>query len=419
MLDRKSPPPFVHTTTFDLINPLRKKLSNGIELFFIPGGDQQVIKIELVFKAGRWFEKSAGASHFTSQLLNKGTRTKTSFQIAQLFDRYGAHVEIQPGLDFASVSIYGLTKYLSPVVDLLMEIISEPLFPEKELEQHKSIFIQNLKVNEEKTSFLASKAFRKKLFGDQHPYGKELEKQDIEVLTRDHLTEHYQAYYKDLTVFVSGKIDAGSQELLVSAFNGFKNGAITSPIVHAGEANSFHEKIDKEGSVQSSIRMGKRSLKRDHPDYAKTVFAVHILGGYFGSRLMKNIREEKGLTYGIYASLHPLMHDSYFVIGADVNKENVNLTLDEISKELKILRTEKISDEELDTSKNHFIGSLQAEITTPFAHADKIKTIFTSGLPMNFYHQMILAVDAITAEEIMEVTEKHFQEQSLSEVAVG
>lgn len=158
---------------------------------------------------------------------------------------------------------------------------------------------------------------------------------------------------------------------------------------------------------------------RGQKDYAEAIFVTHILGGYFGSRLMKNIREEKGLTYGIYAAIHPLQKDSYFVIGADVNKENLNLTMDEIRKELKILRTEKISADELHTAKNHFIGSLQSEITTPFAHADKNKSIVLGNLPQDFYHQMILTIDSITPEKIMEISEVHFHEDALSTVSVG
>jgi zinc protease len=419
MLDRKTPPEFIHSTAFDLIKPERKKLSNGIDLFLVHGGDQEVIKIECIFKAGRWYEKDLGASHFCAHLLNKGTRTKNSFSIAQIFDRYGAHLEIQPGLDFISVAVYGLTKYLQPVLELFMEVISEPVFPDKELEQNKSIFIQNLKVNEEKTSYLASKAFRRKIFGDQHPYGKELEEPVVQALSKAQIEKHYQDFFKTMTVVVSGKISNESANQITKKIETFKSGSIQKPGFETKDLNQFHDHIEKAGSVQCSIRAGKRSLMRNHPDYAEAIFANHLLGGYFGSRLMKNIREEKGLTYGIYASIHPLQQDSYMVIGADVNKENLSLTMDEIRKELKLLRTEKVGDDELHTAKNHFIGSLQSEITTSFAHADKIKTIFLSSLPENFYQKIVDTIDVITAERNIEISEKYFHEDTISEVAVG
>jgi zinc protease len=419
MLDRKTPPPFIHSTSFDLIKPERKTLSNGVDVFLVRGGNQDVIKVECIFKAGRWFETQLGAAYFCGHLLNKGSKTKSSFEIAQIFDQYGAHLEIQPGLDFISVALYGLTKYLTPALDLLIEILTVPEFPAKEVDQHKSIFIQNLKVNEEKTSYLASKGFRKRLFGDTHPYGTELEEGSVNKITRDVIRSHFSNFFQSFSVFVSGKVDDISEATIANKFAIISTGTQHARSVDIKPQPAFHTHIEKEGSVQCSIRAGKRSLMRSHPDYAQAIFVSHILGGYFGSRLMKNIREEKGLTYGIYASIHPLFNDSYFVIGADVNRENLSLTMDEIRKELKILRTERITDDELDTAKNHFIGSLQSEITTSFAHADKIKTIFLNKLPQNFYQQLIHTIDAITAEEIIRISETHFHEDSCSEVSVG
>jgi len=134
---------------------------------------------------------------------------------------------------------------------------------------------------------------------------------------------------------------------------------------------------------------------------------------------MKNIREEKGLTYGISASLVTLLRDSYIIIGADVNKENVGLTFDEIRKELRLLREVPVSTEELETSRNHFIGSLQAEITTPFAHADKIKTMNLFGLDDSFYQRLIDQVEHMNAEQIMAIANKYLHEDSFTQVAVG
>jgi predicted Zn-dependent peptidase len=165
--------------------------------------------------------------------------------------------------------------------------------------------------------------------------------------------------------------------------------------------------------------MGKRSVTRSHKDYVAVLFVSHILGGYFGSRLMKNIREEKGLTYGISASLHALKHDSYLVIGADVNKENTRLISEEIRTELRSLRTDFISSYELETARNHFIGSLQSEITTPFAHADKIKTIRLYGLPPDHYSSMIRIIEDMTPSEIARISEMHLHEDSFFETAVG
>ena len=364
-------------------------------------------------------KRGFAAAYFTSHLLSKGTRNKNSFEIADIFDRYGAHLEINPGLDFVSVALYALTKNLEPVLQLLMEILSAPVFPEKEFSQTRDIFIQNLRINNEKTSFVASQEFRKKLFGEKHPYGIEVEEKAAHALTTNDLEKHFVAFVHSPKVFVSGKIDKTNRSLMIKHFEQLKPGL--RPEVSASETagKTGYERIEKKDSIQASVRAGKPTVLRAHPDYVPLLFVSHILGGYFGSRLMKNIREEKGLTYGISASIHALRHGSYLVIGADVNKQNVDLTFQEIAKEIRLLRTETISDDELETTRNHFIGSLQSEITTPFAHADKIKTIKLFGLGADYYQNMISRIDAMTPALIIETSEQYFQEDSFTQVAVG
>ena len=419
MPDRTVAPPFVKSASFDLIQPEKFSLPNGVQVFVVAGGSQDVVKIEFVFEAGRWFEDKTAASYFTAQLLPKGTGEKNSFEIASIFDRYGSHLEISPGLDFVSVSVYALNKNLSPVLSLLMEILTVPSFPGKEFKQTKSVFIQNLKVNNEKTSYVASQLFRKNLFGGTHPYGVEVNEENVSSLSTGDFQKHFQSCHHAPMIFVSGKIDARQKDIMLKKFSEYTSGKNAAGKNHQRSGGPANQYLEKPESVQSSVRMGKRSVLRSHPDYVPILFVSHILGGYFGSRLMKNIREEKGLTYGISASIHGLKHESYLVIGADVNKENKDLTFAEIRKELNLLRTQKIPADELETTRNHFIGSLQAEITTPFAHAEKIKTIQLYNLSPVHYQEMIRRIDSLTGSDVASISEQYFQEDSFLQVAVG
>jgi zinc protease len=419
MLDRITPPPSNRSTSFDLIQPTKITLSNGVLVYFIGGGSQDVLKLDIIFKAGRWFENQWGLSYFTSNLVTKGTASKTSFEIAQIFDLYGAHLEVTSGLDYVTLSLYSLTSKLESSLVLLLEILSVPSFPEKELQQSKSIYLQNLKVNQEKTSFLASKLIRKNIFGEQHPYGKELDENDVESLAAKQIKDFYNSFFSDFQVMVSGKIDDKIQSQIIKSLSSLSQKAVNEITNSNVVIGSKHQMTEKEGSVQASVRMGKRSVLRSHKDYVDVLFLNHIFGGFFGSRLMKNIREEKGLTYGIYSALHAMKHDSYMVIGADVNKENRVLIFEEIRSELRRLCNVLIDNEELDTARYHFIGSLQAEITTPFAHADKIRNILTNNLDQQYYTSMIERIDSITAVELLETANKYFEEDSYIEVAVG
>ena len=419
MLDRTLAPPFNRSTSFELIQPQKKILKGGAEAYFILGGTQEVSKVEIIFTAGRWVEKNWGASYFTANLLSKGTKKKKSFEIAHLLDLYGAHLEINPGLDFVSVSLYILNKNFEPAILLFLELLNESVFPQEEFDLLKSIYLQNLKVNYEKTSFLASRLVRKNLFGEAHPYGKELDEADIHKLTREGLVQHYSTFFKEGTVLVSGRVSEKNQNLIAELFSSFAHNATVRNDFSRQDLNYSRDVLPKEGSVQATVRLAKNSVSKTHPDYIDALFLNHILGGYFGSRLMKNIREDKGLSYGISSSLHALKNDSYLVIGADVNRENLDLTFNEITKEIKRLRTEKIDEEELNNARNHFIGGLQLEITTSFAHADKIKTIVLYNLPQNYYQNMITRIDAITADDLIQIAGQHFAEDSFIQIAVG
>jgi predicted Zn-dependent peptidase len=419
MLDRTQAPPFVKSTSFELIRPERATVANGADVSFVLGGSQNVCKIELLFQAGRWNERSPGAGYFTSHLLSKGTKSKTSFQIAQAFDQLGAHLEINPGADFVSIALYSLSRNVETSLELLIELLLESIFPEKELAQMKTIYLQNLRVNKEKTNFQSSVLFRRTLYGTMHPYGKELEEGDIARISQEQLVDHFNNFFQQATIIVSGKVSEPQQRFILSTFHFLKHQVIAPVDTHIPSHSRTSEIVSKEGSIQASIRMGKPFFGRLHPDYAASIFLNHVLGGYFGSRLMKNIREEKGLTYGISSSLSLALHGNHFVIGADVNLENVQIAFGEIKKEMKRLREEPMDASELETARNHFIGNLQLEITTSFAHADKVKNLLIFGLPADYYQQLIQRVDNVTADDLLTVANRHFQEEEMLEIAVG
>lgn len=420
MPDRSVAPPFARSTSFTLLEPNKATSRNGAEVYFVLGGTQDVCKVELIFSAGRWFEKLPGASYFTAQLLSKGTTNKNSSEIAEQLDRHGAHLEINAGLDYVSISLYSLAKNLEPSLDLIRELLLESVFPQKELDQLKSIYLQNLKVNHEKTSYRASNLIRKAIYGENHPYGKESEEEDVNALKQFHLIDHYNQFFKTCTILISGKVSESHQRYITDIVSPLSFNQLEYNNDFLAEPKRLpREVIEKAGSIQSSIRIGKKIVGRSHDDYAGVLFLNHILGGYFGSRLMKNIREEKGLSYGISSGLHTMAKGNHLVIGADVNRENLNLTFDEIGKELKRLRTERVEPSELETARNHFIGSLQLEITTSFAHADKVKNILVFNLPQDFYQNLISEVDKISAGDLLRIAETYFSEDSFIEVAVG
>lgn len=415
MLDRSVAPAFIKSNTFEL--PEFKTASiNGIPVYIIPEVKQDILKIEFIFKAGKWYEPKAGVSHFTSNMLEKGTSRLSSSELAEAFDRMGAHIEISAGYDNTAVSVYALRKNWKDAAQLFAEMIRTPSFDGEELDLMKDIFLQNLKINKEKTSFLVSQLIRKNIYGN-HPYGTSLEEKDVDALTVEDLKAFHSATFRPEAIFITTHPSVTTEEVLAH-FSLFvmPSGNVTGqPVITSG---SKTEHIAKEG-VQTSIRLATRTLNRTDGNYPELLLFNHILGGYFGSRLMKNIREEKGLTYGIYSSINPFRHDSFFVIGADVNKENRDLALDEIRKEIRRMRTELIDADELETARNHFLGSLQSEVANPFSVTDKIKNVHLNGLPDYYYPSLFKKINEASAKDLIALGEKYLNEDSLFVATVG
>jgi zinc protease len=420
MLDRKTAPSFIKSTSFLLPSPKTFQLSSGLSLHSIEGVQQDIIKIEFIFKAGKWFESKVGLSHFTAQMIERGTNKKTSSQIAEFFDRYGSHIEISPGLDFTSIALYSLTKNLRHVFPVFLELLKSPSFPESELRQMKDVFIQNLKVNNEKNSFLASKALRKNLFGEKHPYGSSIEMEDVGNLNRSDLLQYFEQYLTPSEIFIISNGDKNTIEYIlnnVSIDNSTSRSKFEATLDQSSKP--FLRKIDKPNSVQSAVRLGVKTISRAHPDYFNLLFLNHVLGGFFGSRLMKNIREEKGLTYGIHSSVNSLMNDSFIVIGADVNKENEDLIFEEIKNELVDLQNIKIGESELEAAKGHFTGSIQSDTANPFSVAEKIKTIKLFSLSDNYYQTLLDRVYSLTPEDLRITAESYLKYHDFHRVVVG
>lgn len=417
MLNRLSAPAFSKTFSFELPQPEVIRLNDGSDFVFLDGLQQEVFKFEIIFKAGKWWESQKGLSHFTAIMLDKGTNSRSSREIAGLFDYYGAQIEISPGYDFTSVSLYGLKKHFDKIFPLFWEVLTVPSFPENEFDLQKDIFIQNLRVNNEKNSFVASKLIRKNIFGAKHPYGSSMEENDVSVLTTDHLSNYFKLHFSPFEIYLMGNFDETRIQSITKrlSFRHQDNEEyFFSPVV-----GTPIEKVVKTGSVQSSVRLGKRIINRNHPDYFSLLLLNHILGGYFGSRLMKNIREEKGLTYGIYSSVNPFKKDCMFSIGADVGKEKTDLALSEIKQELQKLAEHPISNEELITVKNHFLGSLQLEVANPFASLDKIKSLRLNHLGGDYYKNLFESINRSDSKSLQAIAEKYFSTNDLIEVSVG
>ena len=423
-LDRSVPPPSQPIRHVQLSQAETHYLSNGVPVYYINAGKEPVVGIELLLpQAGTKHESDLGSSFFAIKMLAEGTQRRTAYSISNLIDSYGAFLQLNPGLDYASIEIYTLKKYVDPLLSLLAELLTEATFPNDELEKLKAIQIQKIRVSNEKTSTVASKKMRAVLFGENQPYGKTLTEDGVANVRQSSLVEFYQNHISaNWEVIVSGQVDDEVLTLLEKHIGTLTTEYRDSTKQTAIWADLSQEKKhleERPTSLQSSIRVGIPLFTRDHPDAIPMRVLNTVLGGYFGSRLMKNIREEKGLTYGIYSSMVSLQEAGYLVIGTDVKKELTQSALTEIYREIAILRDQPIDTIELNTVKNYMAGRLLTSVDTPFALAEKFKSIYLHNLTYAYFQDYLRAMNEINAQPLQQLAQHYFQEENWFEVVVG
>lgn len=398
-------------------------LDNGLPLRIVNAGEQPVLRLELIFPAGGWYENTPGAAYFGFKMLSEGTKTRSAAQISEAFDQYGAFTEFGPGNDRATLTVYCLARHLPALLPIVQDMLQQSVFPEKELETLKSISLQTLKVNLEKTAYVASQHFRERLFGSDHPYGRNQSEDLIASISPQTVRDFYDRRIagQPFTIFLSGRVSEHEVALLNKAFGQEKLAATATETINHSVKSSNHTGVlvERPDSLQSTIRMGKRLFTRRHADYFKFTVLNEVLGGYFGSRLMKNIREEKGFTYGISSNLTSMAHEGYFVLGTDVKRENTAQTIQEIAKEIVRLQTELVPVDELETVQNYMLGSFVGSLNTPFEIADRHKTLYFDALPADFYQTYVQQIRAVTPDDIRDMARQYLDVASMQEVVVG
>lgn len=399
-------------------------LDNGVPVYILNSGEQEVIKIELMFKAGKWFEKKNLIADVTNRLLREGTKTKSAKQIADTFDYYGANFHTSAGFENGSASLYSLSKHAETLIPLFFEIFQESVFPEQELKTILTNRKQRFTVDLQKNDFLANRNFVNALYGQNHPYGRITQFADFENITVEDLRTFYRKYYNasNLTIIVSGKFDASIIKQLNQYFGstGWIGEKAEDNIVHPTEGSKeLVHHTEKADSVQSAIVLGNLTINKTHPDFLKLSVLNTVFGGYFGSRLMSNIREEKGYTYGIYSSFASYPQGGFLEIASEVGKDVRDATLNEIKHEINVLRTELIDDEELQVVKNYMSGKILRSIDGPMKFSETLKGLIIYNQQPEYIQKLLKTVREVNAEELLQLANKYFDYEKMYKVTVG
>ncbi|HTB31550.1 MAG TPA: pitrilysin family protein [Bacteroidia bacterium] len=426
MLDRKTMPALALESKIDIIQAQSYTLPNGIPVYYVNAGTQDVIKIEVIFRAGSREQNVPLVAGSTNAMLEEGTKKHTSEEIASLLDYYGSFLETSVQQDYASVTIYTLGKHLDKALPILEELIKEPSFPQNELEIYLHNNKQRFLVDEQKERVVAAKNFPKLLFGDTHPYGHRTRLEEYDGVKKEYLESFHKKYYTagNCAIIAAGRVNDVLLNKISDYFGKDTIGHQSEFTVHDYVPHSAQEKVNfipspKKDSVQSAIRMGRLLFLKTHPDAIPFQILNTILGGYFGSRLMSNIREDKGYTYGISSSVTFLQHAGYFNIGSEVGSTVCDAALVEIYKELDRLCKEPVPADELQLVKSYLRGNFMRSMDGPFALADRFKHIWLHNMDYSYYENYVKALSTVTAPQLMEMANKYLQKESIYELVVG
>lgn len=423
-LNRSLSPEIKQVEKFTYRQPRKLFLNNGVPVWLVEGGAQEILRVEFVFHSGSFHQQKPLQAYAATNLLKSGTKEKSAADISNRWDFYGASLQIEAQKDITSVGFFCLTKHFVPLLDTLMEVITHSVFPEYEME----ILLTNRKnkhiINTKKVSHLARVHFNEMVFGSNHPYGRILSINDFDTIRQKDLLEYYHGNFTadNCSCFISGNIPENITDVLnekVTKYNWISKHTKYEPPSFSLNNKPLSNTLTIDSSVQSSVRIGKRMLNRTHQDFPKVSLTNSLLGGFFGSRLMRNIRQDKGYTYGISSSVVSLLKDAYFFIGSQVGKDVKDKAIEQIFLELKKLREVPVDQTELNILTNYLTASFLRSFDGPFMQMERFKELHLFGMDYSYFDHYLETLSGIREKDIMETARKYFHEDDMFVMVAG
>jgi predicted Zn-dependent peptidase len=417
-------PEIITPSPGDTSFPEAARLSNGVPVYLLGNGTVDLLRVEFVFQAGQVMEEKHLEASAANAMLTEGTLAHDANAINDLIDSTGAALTHAADKDTAGLVTVTLTRKLEEVMALAQEVLFRPSFPEKEFRMLTERRVQAFHTNRQKTSVIAREAFYEALCGSSNPYGRITKEEDYRSLTTEDLGRFHGKHYRpeNMYITVAGREPEQALPVLDTYFAQAGSGIwqktpVPEPRFDVSGPGFIFREVP--GSVQSTVRMGWRGITRDHPDYMELQVATMILGGYFGSRLMRRIREEKGYTYGIHAVAGAFHGIGYITIMTDVANAYRDETLSEIRTEIEKLRNEEVSDDEMTLVRNHLMGEIARMFDGPFAVADAVRGIIDYDTGADYYTRFADTVKTVTPGRIREIFNTWFRPGEAYEIIAG
>lgn len=419
-MNRSVAPSFKLAESLELILPEKIKLANDITLYWMKDVKDDSVKLDIEWFAGTKYQTQKLVAGFTNKLLLSGNAKKSAKTISAEMDFYGGFIQDEIDKDHAAVTLYGLRENFGSIFRIFEEAMLSCEFPVKEFEEERTIALSKFKIDSGKVKYVCQRKFNGCLFGENHPYGQVAEAEDFEALNRENLLTFYKEFYLGTkpVLFLVGNVDQTIiddlkrwSEKLSEKKSSYKKAEV--------KTKTGRTEILKDDAIQSAIRIGRIGVDKKHPDYFGLQILDTVLGGYFGSRLMANIREDKGYTYGIGSAFAVMEDVSYFFVSTEVAKEVKEETIKEIYVELDRLKNELIPEDELERVKNYMLGEFLRQSDGPAAMMESFKNLWFNKLDPTYYTDFIHAIHSLNSADLQNLANKYFVKDQMVEVVVG
>ncbi len=421
-LNRSQKPLVSIPTKLNLPKAKVRLLNNQTRIHIFDDGTEEVVRIDFVFGASTWHQSQLLVARSTLRLLREGTQTFDSQSLAEKLDGYGAYISSGNSHHTSTFTLYCLNRYLPELLPVVCEILYQPTFPADELENLKTRWIEEYKTESEKVRILASRALNKAIFGIHHPYGVQICEDDFKHLETRMLKDFHNKWYhpNNLNIYVSGYANEATIAEIEKHF-GYQIPSVLPEIKQytPETATKTRINIEKKGAVQAGIRTGALTISRHHPDFPALSVVNMLLGGYFGSRLMKNIREDKGYTYGISSGIIPYKETGLWTIQTEASADYVENVLEEINKEIVTLCNEPVALSELEAATRYMSGELLRSFDGPFAAAESYRALYEQNLDFAYYDRVLNELQTISPDRIADLATKYLKNAKQITIVAG
>lgn len=403
----------------ELIQPEIYAAPSGLPIHLIRNLPNDVFHVHIEFGAGKMQQSKPLVSSYSADLLFSGTATRSQLEIQEMLDLHGAFVNVEAGINRSSLHVYGLLNHFDATLKIVQDVLQNAAYPESVFELHRKASWQSHRINMEKNTYLARREFLKALYPNS-PIGTVADDADFESISADDCKQFYaQHLTKNIDqINVVGALSNPQIELLSELFGErYNKQEDKNPIDFINEPLQLY--IERPKAMQSTIRIGRVLFSPQHEDYFEFDILETILGGYFGSRLMQNLREDKGYTYGVGSGITAYENTGYFFISTEVGKEHKDAAIEAIKHEINRLREEEIGLDELKLAQAYIQGQILKSTDGAFAQMSQFLFAKRFDLPQNHLNNFLETLNTITPKRLQELAVKYLDWEKMVVVAVG